>query len=118
MRTILFAATLAGLAGAPVMAADDIKPVHLEVQESTDGVELVVTGMAGARADARFDLEVESKGASGTTKTVQSGTNRGGGTGGVLLRSRIHTSGLAQWTARLRVRSDEGEYSETRSNAG
>lgn len=118
MRALVFAATLAALAGPPVMASDTPKPVHLTVQENPDGVDLVVTGAPGAAGDARFDLEVESKGAGGTTRTVQSGTNRAGGAGGVLLRSTIRTSGLNQWTARLRVHADGGEYSETRSSGG
>lgn len=98
------------------MASDTPNPVHLAVQASPDGVELVVTGAPGATDDARFDLEVDSKGAGGTTRTVQSGANRAGGAGGVLLRSTIRTSGLTQWTARLRVHSAGGDYSETRSS--
>ncbi|MBN2974441.1 hypothetical protein JW805_20850 [Roseomonas aeriglobus] len=97
------------------MASDTPKPVHLTVQESPDGVELVVPGAAD---DARSDLEVDSKGAGGTTRTVQSGTNRAGGAGGVLLRSTIRTSGLTQWTARMWVHSAGGEYSETCSSGG
>ena len=118
MRFIPLAASIAALAGAPLMAADAPKPVHLDVIESADGVELVVTGAAQVAADARFELEVDSKGQGGTTRTVQSGINRKGSGGGVLLRSRIHTSGLAGWTAKLRVQGDGTDYSETRSNAG
>jgi len=118
VRNALFTIAATALAGAPLMAAEAPQPVHLQIKESGDGVELLVTGAAGAGAEARFELEVESRGAGGTTRTTQSGINRKGGAGGVLLTSRIHTSGLSHWTARLHVRSDGAEYSETRSSAG
>ena len=118
MRSLVLVAALVAFAGTPIMANDTPKPVHLTVQESPDGVDLVVTGAPGTADDSHFDLEVESKGAGGTTRTMQSGTNRRGGAGGVLLRSTIRTSGLNQWTARLRVQSAAGDYSETRSSAG
>ncbi len=117
MRSILWAAALVASTGANAMNTRDQRPVHLDVQASGDGVDLVVTGDAAAHADARFQLEVESAGSGGSTKTVQAGTNRGGGAGGVLLRSRIHTSGLQRWTARLKVTADGKEYSETRSSS-
>lgn len=104
-------------AGAPAVSAEDTRPVHLDIVESGDGVELIVRGDAGAATDARFELEVESKGAGGTTRTVQSGANRKGGAGGVLLQSRIRTSGLSHWTARLRVQAGDESYTETRSKA-
>ncbi len=117
MRWIPIAAALLASTGATGMTATDARPVHLDIEASGDGVDLVVRGNTGAHADARFELEVESAGTGGTTRTVQSGASRGGGAGGVLLRSRIQTSGLQRWTARLKVTADGREYSETRSSA-
>lgn len=115
MRDILLAAMSTALLGGPAMTAEQPRPVHLQVNEEADSIELIVTGQAGAAADARFTLELESIGAGGRTTTVQSGSNAKDGSGGILLRSRVRTSGLVGWIARLEVQSAGRTYSEERS---
>jgi hypothetical protein len=111
LKIICIAATL----GAQAMKPDPAEPIRLEIRASADSVDLTVVGNGPLPDDARFTLEVESQGKGGTTKTAQSGTERAGGARGTLLRSRIVTSGLTGWSARLTVTIGARAYTMERS---
>jgi hypothetical protein len=117
MLNAIWAALAAILAGVPVMTSDQPRPVHLQVSEDADSVELIVTASDGGQTAANFKLEFESIGLGGRTKTAQSGTNARQAPGGVLLRSRVKTSGLTGWNARLSVESGGHAYEELRMSA-
>lgn len=99
---------------APAMSGDPARPVALRLDAQQDFLDIAV--VLDAPAEAQFALEISSKGQGGTTKTVQSGNSRGRATGDTLLSSRIRTSGMSGWTARLKVTIDGEDYVVERSS--
>ena len=116
MRKLSSAFAALSLLASPVIAADSQQPIGLETVHHADSVDIKVVEQAPVERDYSFRLEVASEGRGGTTNTVQRGTSGPGGPGGTLLQSRISTSELKGWTARLHVSSAAGDYSISRSN--
>lgn len=104
-----FAAAFAlSILPAPTMIEDPGRAVALRLDAQPDFLDVAV--VLDRAVEAQFALEIASMGQGGTTRTVQSGTTRGRAAGDTLLSSRIRTSGMSGWTARLKVTVDGRDY--------
>lgn len=110
MRKLAASLVASLLFGGPAMSADVQQPIGLKIENHGDFLDVVVVSDAVQPTDARFELEISSAGQGGTTRTVQSGTSRGRPAGETLLSSRIRTTGMAGWNARLHVTVGGREY--------
>lgn len=111
----IFALTGCAFLAQPSMIRDAQPPVALRIDTQPDFLDIVVVSDSEQSRGATFELEVSSSGRGGTTKTKQSGESRGR-PGEVLLTSRIRTTGLTAWKARMRVMFNGREYVVVKSS--